>query len=343
VQLHVATEQFWLGTMPSVRMALMLIMTGGAALWLLCRNASVQRRGQLVAVAAAGVICVAVTVQAVSVLFSPTGLAAGIILLAACSAAGLVLAVTVPRSRRLLADLSCIILAVGVPPTMLLIPDRLPNAWISYGAMFGTRLYGIGNEMAGAWLGATVLAVAPLLRPPLHRAAFGVLTLCAFLAALPEWGANLGAGIAFAIAAAHVAAQQGSPRWRALKGFATALILIGSIALALRALDRGSGASHLGRALALQQPLMQIVLRKLMLNVSTILHSTWTVTVLAGLLCGELIRRKSGAPFGSEVFALLWVAAAAILVFNDTGIVAAGLCLATAVSALTLRRKASPP
>lgn len=71
------------------------------------------------------------------------------------------------------------------------------------------------------WLGATVLAVAPLLRPPLHRAAFGVLTLCAFLAALPEWGANLGAGIAFAIAAAHVAAQQGSPRWRALKGFAT--------------------------------------------------------------------------------------------------------------------------
>lgn len=59
-------------------------------------------------------MCVAVTVQAVSVLFSPTGLAAGIILLAACSAAGLVLAVTVPRSRRLLADLSCIILAVGV-------------------------------------------------------------------------------------------------------------------------------------------------------------------------------------------------------------------------------------
>jgi len=226
---------------------------------------------------------------------------------------------------------------------MLLAPDRLPNAWLSYGAMFGTRLYGIGNEMAGAWLGATVLAVAPLLRPPLHRIAFGVLAICAFMAALPAWGANLGAGLAFAVAAAYAVARQGSPRVRTLKGLAVALILIGCIAILLRTLDRGSGASHLGRALTLQQPLMQIALRKVALNVHTILHSTWTVTVLGGLLCGELIRRKSEAPLGSEVFALLWVAAAAILVFNDTGIVAAGLSLAAAVPALMLRSAASPP
>jgi len=329
--------------MPSVRMSLMLIMTGGAALWLLCRHASVQRRGKLVAVAAAGVMLVAVAVQALSALFSPTGLAAGIILLAVCSAGGLILAVTTPRSRTALAELSCIILAVGVPATMLLIPDRLPNAWISYGAMLGTRLYGIGNEMAGAWLGATVLTVAPLLRPPGHRTAFAVLAVCAFLAALPAWGANLGAGIAFATAATYAVAQQGSPRARALKGLAAGLILVGCIAILLRTLDRGAGASHLGRALALQQPLMQIALRKVALNVHTILHSTWTVTVSAGLLCGELIRRQSGAPFGPEVFAVLWVAAAAILVFNDTGIVAAGLCLATAVPALMLRSAASPP
>ena len=220
---------------------------------------------------------------------------------------------------------------------------------LSYSPAAGARFYGIGNEYAGALLGASLVGASALLWPRERAGSgerflvgFAVLAL-AILVGLPRYGANLGMSLASVVGAAIFILYL----WRRDVGwpevivalFAGFLVVAGAIVADM--IFRGPEASHIGRFVAAVrregwQTMSDVVLRKLALNWTLVRASLWTDVAAAalGVLGVSVAARpprvmaalRERSWLGPALIACFAGAAAAFLL-NDSGVVAAALVL----------------
>jgi len=226
---------------------------------------------------------------------------------------------------------------------------------LSYSAGAGARFYGIGNEYAGALLGAALIAVASL-SSRRELSSWGerllgsaVLLGTAALVGHPRFGANLGMALAAAIAGAVFALYlwRERPTWGDTLG---ALALAGLIVSAAVAVDigaRGAEASHVGRFISSVRSegwpaLGQVMVRKWTMNWMLLRASLWTDVAIAALGCLAvwLLARPGralaamGRPWLMQALTASVLGAVASWVLNDSGIIAAAMVLLYGVGSL---------
>jgi hypothetical protein len=304
----------------------------------------------------------------------------GVLLLLLSVPAGMLLAAVpaLPADQILLVGMAaaCVVALVGawttgwrlghVLPCLLLVgllvydlvrgQEMLYWSPLSYSASAGARFYGIGNEYAGALLGASLIGAASILWPRDKVGsgerifATGCLLAVAVLVGVPRFGANLGMSLGMAVGAGVFALYLGREAmgWpKALLGLLLATAIVAA-AVAVDVLLRGVEASHIGRWVVSVknegwQAVYDVLARKLAMNWLLIRVSSWTGVAAAAL--GVLGVSVAARP--SRVVAVLreraWLspaliacvaASAAALVLNDSGIVAASLALLYAAGAL---------
>jgi len=211
----------------------------------------------------------------------------------------------------------------------------------------GGRFYGLGNTYMGTVVGSSIVGITAL-TAKFHknrRSALIIVTL--FLLAVcvvigySKFGANVG-GLITMLGASLIT-------WIKLKGervswrrfLYIALIALLFFALIISAdLLAGSGQSHAGRALEFIKTggtgaVFDIMSRKLTMNIRGIKSTPWggILAVIVLLLPMALTRLEQSKQMTSELRwffqGLMGVSAGAIfaLIFNDTGIVAAGMII----------------
>ena len=239
---------------------------------------------------------------------------------------------------------------------VLLVTDLLLGArmlhWstLSYSAAAGARFYGIGNEYGGVLLGGGLVAAAALLRGEAGDnrawralAAFVLLAL-AGVVGWPQLGANFGMALSCAVGFAVFAIYLMRHRFSWLDVIAVPVAVIG-LAVIIVVVDlfltKGKATSHIG--LLVQEiraqgvaPLADVIVRKLGMSVMLIRTSLWTDVALAalGVLVAAVVIRP--AALGDALAARPWmtpavvscvIGAAAAIVLNDSGILAAAMAL----------------
>ncbi|GAB7058062.1 hypothetical protein JCM16163A_48110 [Paenibacillus sp. YK5] len=266
--------------------------------------------------------------------------------------------------------------------------EAMKRSVLGYDAMIGARYYGIGNELMGVLLGASLLGLSAWLqtrRPRTPEAsaprgrAWAAAAGCALTGSLasPALGANAGGALAAAAGFGALAARLGAGgalRWRRLAlGLALPLgaALAGlwllnaawspghavgpSAAASAPAAASAAGAghsSHIGRAFG---DLLQgrydvigaMIARKLAMNWHLIRVSAWSKVLLTALAVmavlvfrpqGRLRRWEERYPYLIHGCYANVIGAAAALVLNDSGIVAAGTMIVYSSVPLLLLR-----
>jgi hypothetical protein len=212
---------------------------------------------------------------------------------------------------------------------------------LGYSLSLGARYYGIGNEAAGLLLGSALLlpfALAGSSRRASRAAAAAGLVLygvVAFALGSPSLGADFGTALA-AVAAAALALPRLFRRRISAWHVAYALIasLLGAVLLALWDAGRAPELqTHLGRLVAEMQtrgitPLVTALVGKAStgLRVAT---GLWGVLVVLQTGIGlALLRHAPRTTTLSDGVSLLVPTAVALILFNDSGVIAAALALA---------------
>ncbi len=180
--------------------------------------------------------------------------------------------------------------------------------WSGFGYVLqeGARFYGVGNELAGSLFGAQsgfLLA---------ESAGWGLLRwlLTALAMGAPFWGANVGAllsALGVALSGALL-----SRRLRLLAAVAVGAVLLGVVLWEIVS----PSPTHLGWTLQHTPTLLLTVERKLRMNATLLVSSAWTPLLLVGL------PGLKGAPVP------VWAGALALLLLNDSGVVASAAMLA---------------
>lgn len=228
----------------------------------------------------------------------------------------------------------------------------------SYNIVEGARYYGIGNELMGTMLGATVVGMGMALASGrigsrvaslLAVLVFGVVLV--FVAA-PALGAKVGGALAMtpAMATALLARRGWRPSVRGVALVVLITILAVGGVFAVDALRAGSAQSHAGRTATMLTGgnvagILDIFQRKLALNFMLVTGSLWS-RLLGLCLVGSAIllwwgKRERGAEFLSreESAAALGccVGAVAAFIFNDSGVVASATCSVFLFALLALK------
>lgn len=223
-----------------------------------------------------------------------------------------------------------------------------PASPLGYSFISGARYYGVGNEYAGATIGAAVFAAAALVewaraRPAAATAVAATLgAAVTLLLGAPGVGANMGAALASTVGFGYLAWRASGRRF---SGRAAVALLAAAAAMLLliAALD-GLGAappSHVGRALADARRggaglLVQTVARKVALNIRLVRYTIWSRVLLVTLLTFAVslyrpvgLLRHALARYPALRLGLEGVAAASVaaLICNDSGVVAAACAL----------------
>ena len=231
-------------------------------------------------------------------------------------------------------------------------------AWspLSYSAAAGSRFYGVGNEYAGALLGAALVGVAGALG---SRASAGIgkrlaaavaLLAVAVLVGHPRFGANLGVALACAIGFGvfMLYLWRDEPGWREVA--AVGLLVFGMVGAAAMAdvFLKGGDASHVGMLAASVKAegwtaLWDTVSRKFAMNMLLVRTSTWSdaalgalaaVVVLLAARPGRAIAAMREQEWLQPAVVACVIGAAAAFALNDSGVVAAGMALLFGVGAL---------
>lgn len=215
-----------------------------------------------------------------------------------------------------------------------------------YSAVEGARYYGIGNELMGTMLGASLIAVGVALssgRIPVRlRGAFAAVVYTAVFVFIGagSLGANAGGALAAAPAfgTALLLRRGGRVSARALALAAAAVIAVAAGILAFDAMRSTTAQSHVGRAAGMAAEgglweVLSILKRKIALNLMLVTTSLWSrllafsaagSAVLAlwnnGRLKARLTREQRAAAIGCCAGAL------GAFAFNDSGVVAAATC-----------------
>lgn len=241
---------------------------------------------------------------------------------------------------------------------------------LGYDPIAGARYYGIGNEFMGVLVGAGMVTAGIALQLRRRQQALSrldlagvavILSLSAVVLAVPWYGANAGGTLAILMASSFLWARlvHGSFKWSraALAGVTIFAILIGmSLIDARRAVEV---QSHFGRTWQLIWsegfgPVLDIVTRKMAMNLKLIRYTVWSRILLVALgtlllLCYRPVNLwrqvRCENPYFYNGFSAAVVGAVAALIFNDSGIVAAATVMTVAMAPflyLLLSARAGP-
>jgi hypothetical protein len=273
-------------------------------------------------------------------------------------------AVPDPAAHQALRTAHCL-LALGGAAVVLLLGELLTGGhllrWspLGYSLALGARYYGIGNEAQGVLLGAALLLpfVAAEALPRHSRAVVwggaALYGLTLVLVGSPTFGADFGGALAAAVAFALALPALAGRRLRARHALAALAALLVATAL-FAAWDAGRPAAaqtHVGRLLAATHaaglaPLAAAVAGKA-LTAARVALGLWGALLLGEAVVGWILLRRAPAcrpaacvaptplravPPSHRLLrgglALLLPTAAALLLFNDSGVIAAALALA---------------
>jgi len=227
----------------------------------------------------------------------------------------------------------------------LLLPGQpmLHYSPLSYFPADGSRYYGIGNEFGGALLGAFLFAFPVMWRTSSRWTRALRWPLMAAVVVVFGQG-RLGANFGMALAAVCAAGALGFmilPR-RSLRSWLWILFLLAVFAMTVGGdFFQKAPPSHIGTALAqLQQPssgqFSGLLLRKLEMNWRLLHYSLWAQVLAAALGVIALLAFKVNPRFArglavnpglKRAFFASLVGAGAAFLFNDSGTIAAALCL----------------
>ena len=214
-----------------------------------------------------------------------------------------------------------------------------------YSLVDGARYYGIGNELMGTLLGATIIGIA-LLSGKAFTKYRGIITAIIFAVVFvfigsPSLGANLGGALAAAPAmVVMLLARRGwKPNARSIGiVLLVTFFLVGAL-FAIDSMRNGATQTHVGRVVDLvsggdKSDVVQVVERKIMLNFMLLSTSLWSRLLGLSLVGSALLfwwgKRQFGAAFlnkeqsASALGCCIGVVGA--FVFNDSGVVAAATC-----------------
>jgi len=252
----------------------------------------------------------------------------------------------------------CAALVLGLMVDLLRGAPLIQASIAGYNVIEGARYYGIGNELMGTMLGATIAGLGMALASGRIGKRIAGLASVALLGATfvsigaPFLGANIGGALAAAPAIGVVLlARRGwrpSARGIALIALLT-VVLVGGL-FATDALRSGAAQSHAGKTVAMMSDegaggLLWVIERKLALNCMLIVTSVWSRLLglcMAGsaalywwgsrLRGGSLLRREEyAAVLGCLVGTL------GAFAFNDSGVVAGATCAVFLFGLLALR------
>jgi len=225
---------------------------------------------------------------------------------------------------------------------------NLPFSVMGYSIPDGSRYYGIGNEMMGAFVTAALLTGAALITPVSgvrevllrwrRLAVVALFTLATAVLVAPAWGAKFGgaltAGVGFTVAGAWAYGCRIRGRVVVLCLLMAAAAVAGMVALDVA---RGGYGSHVGmlyRAVREGGPaeLMMVAQRKFGMNMRLLAFSPWSrllgLCVLAmAAYCWDGWKRGTHTvwpegPVGQALKAAI-VAAAVAFAVDDAGVLAA--------------------
>ncbi|MGI6296269.1 MAG: hypothetical protein ACOX3G_09280 [Armatimonadota bacterium] len=255
------------------------------------------------------------------------------------------------------------ILVVGMMADLALGASLMARSIASYNIVEGARYYGIGNELMGTMLGASIAGVGlALAAGRLSRRMSGIVACvvfcCVFIfIAAPTLGANAGGALSTALAVVTVLlARRGRrPDWRSLSIIAIIAIAILIAVVAADMLRIGGSQSHIGRSMRMlaggnATTIFDIIQRKIALNWMLVSTSLWSrllgISVAGSIALYWWGRRIRGAQFLQieESAAALGccVGTAAAFVLNDSGVVAGATSSVFLFSLLALKLLEKP-
>jgi len=216
-----------------------------------------------------------------------------------------------------------------------------------YSLAEGARYYGIGNELMGTMMGATLVGIGLALstaKVSPRRAGVwaGVVYALVFLfIGAPSLGAKVGGALAMAPAAivALLARRGRRPGWRGVTLVAVLTIVVVGGMFALDSIRGGSSQSHMGRVVGLAASgdasgVFTLFERKIALNFMLLSTSLWSRLLGLSLAASAALfwwgRRTRGAEFLTREKAAAAsgavVGTVCAFAFNDSGVLAAAAC-----------------
>lgn len=280
---------------------------------------------------------------------------------AACIIAKVLLAVTKNAQ-------SGLIILTSLTSILLLVDCFRGSNWmltspLGSDTIAGGRFYGIGNDYMGVLMAASVITTMLLLnRVKAGRTVktlLGLLplTVTAFAIGSPEVGANVGGLITALVALGMFIVTMTQTKITFKRLFIIGLLAICAV-LIVAELDAtfSSNPSHAGKAISSlftggYQVFFSIIIIKLGILGSTVIHSSWTIILILNLLLLLLFKLKKPEIFQSfkanhTVLAdsnrILAYSAIALFAVNDTGVIASALILLFITGCLLISLQNSP-
>lgn len=220
----------------------------------------------------------------------------------------------------------------------------MQRSYLGYDPVIGARFYGIGNEYAGMYIVSALFVMVPMLekrRRAYVRALIAAIIVLIFLAA-PNLGTNAGATLSAVIAflfLGYVLFFQERPKFWQLAVFT----IFGVLSLLfLYGIQKFGTATHIG--LAFDRLLsgdfvyiFDLIKRKLAMNWKIFKYSYWTELFVTSYILIGILLWKYKQKFSDDAKKLTIqtgiIASVALLLLNDSGVVAAATSMYLLVSA----------
>lgn len=210
----------------------------------------------------------------------------------------------------------------------------------------GGRFYGIGNDYMGVLVACAVIALMLFLSKmrvrPVFKMLIGTLPLMitAYAIGSPQVGANVGGLITALVALGMFAFTITDTRLTFKRLFIIGLLAVTAV-IGVAELDAAfsTNPSHAGKAVSSlfsggYQVFLSIIVTKLGILGSTVIHSSWTIILVLTLLLYALFKVKNPellqsltdtSPVLAQSNRILAITALALFLVNDTGVIAAAI------------------
>ncbi|WFD08811.1 hypothetical protein [Tepidibacter hydrothermalis] len=247
-------------------------------------------------------------------------------------------------------DLSKLILLSGLVALGVLIDaatgqNMIKSSLLGYDPIIGARYYGIGNEYMGVLIGSLIFSVAGLLEKNIinKKIASVILIVSIVLLGHPKMGANVGGTITSVFSFLYLIMRLYNIKIDLKKIIFIGLAVVGVVStMAIIDIYFIGSQSHLAGAIkkiASGGPLiiLQIITRKIEMNMKLIGVSIWSKVLILGLLIVVVLFQKPVGilkkvcdryPYLAKGWTSIIVASIVGFLVNDSGVVAAATSIA---------------
>lgn len=222
----------------------------------------------------------------------------------------------------------------------------MQRSYLGYDPIIGARYYGIGNEFAGVYLISAQMLLHPLLLGQRKMISLiSCILMLLFLVLIlgkntlgTNAGATLSAGIALSFLLYRIIGLKWS--WRNISVLFA--VMAGAVFFLLYLLQLSGEQTHIGAAFQRLWSgdvmyIIDTIQRKLAMNLKIFRHSNWTQLFITSYLLGAIILWRKHLQVGERNKQLFLqtgvVSSFALLVLNDSGVVAAATSMFCVVSA----------